>query len=89
MSAEYRHLGLQGVVGSRWPRSITKFQPAQGEQAIQNIVGARLALNTNFNEFSPQFETVILEGVSTEIRRDTVTGEILAQVEVNYPLPEE
>ena len=75
MAAEYTYLGLHGLVWRRWPQSATVFQPQLDGQAVQNIVGARLALRVGFNEFSPQVTSENLEFVAIEVFRQE-TGEL-------------
>ena len=75
MAAEYAYLGLRGVVGSRWPQSITVFQPQSDGRQMQQIVGARLAFRVVFNEFSPQVASETLELVSVGVNRGE-NGEI-------------
>ncbi len=86
MAAEYTYLDLRGLVWQRWCSSITVFQPQLGERAIQNVVGARLVLNVQYNEFSPQVEPSMLCELGVEIKR-AENGEVVAQVDYEYPLP--
>lgn len=86
MAAEYTYLGLRGLVWSRWPRSITAFQPEIGGRQMQQIVGARLAFRVVFNEFSPQIPTVELELVSIDVKR-TEDGEIVIEADYDYTVP--
>jgi len=76
MAAEYTYLGLRGLVGQRWPQSVTSFQPPIEGRPIQQIVGARIALRVEFNEFSPQVVPVVLELVSVNVIR-AEDGEIV------------
>jgi hypothetical protein len=82
MSSHYTYLGMRGVVGKRWPQSLTFFQPQLDDRAAQCVHGARLALMVQCNEFSPQYEGEVLELISLEVKR-TETGEILFEGE--YP----
>ena len=70
----------------RWPQSITVFQPQIDNQAIQHIVGARIAFSVEFNEFSPQVTPEILEKVAVDIKRKE-NGEIVLEADYEYPLP--
>jgi hypothetical protein len=82
MAGVYTYLGLRGVVGKRWPRSIEMFQPPIDNRAVQRVVGARMALSVRFNEFSPQYVGEELETLLVEVRR-AGTGEVLLLAE--YP----
>ena len=86
MAAEYTYLGMQGVVWQRWPQSITSFQPQIDGRQIQQIVGARLAFNVVFNEFSPQVPAVTLELVSAEVSRSE-DGEVIVNADYDYTTP--
>jgi len=85
MAGEYTYLGLRGVVGMRWPQSITVFQPQIDARTIQQIVGARIALHVSFNEFSPQVVGEDLELVSTQVTRQE-DGEVFINADYVYPL---
>lgn len=80
MSAPYTYLGLRGTVWRRWPSAVTVFQPEMDRAPIPNIIGARLALDVEFSEFSPQATEEILEVVSVEVRR-TEDGEIVLEAD--------
>lgn len=82
MSAHYTYLGLRGLVWKRWPQSLSMFQPQSGTLAVQRIVGARLALQVVFNEFSPQVTGEDLETLSIEVFR-AGTGELYLRAD--YP----
>lgn len=69
MSATYTYLGLRGIVWRRWPQGIQLFQPTLGEHAVQHVFGARLALQVEFNEFSPQVTGQLIESVRATIYR--------------------
>lgn len=85
MAATYTYLDLRGLVWQRWVQSTNVFQPQLDGRQVQQIVGARLILRVQFNEFSPQIETVTLESVVIDILRKE-TGEIIAQAQYDYPL---
>ncbi len=85
MAATYTYLGLRGLVWSRWPQSMTIFQPQMDGQTVQQVVGARLAFRVEFNEFSPQVEAQILELVAVDVIR-AEDGEILLEADYAYPL---
>ena len=84
MAAEYTYLGLRGLVWARWPQSIKSFQPSFDGNPTTQIVGARIALRVDFNEFSPQVVPETLETLAATIRR-AEDGEILAEAEYDYP----
>ena len=83
MAAEYTYLGMQGLVWKRWPQAITSFQPQIDNQAVENIVGARLAFRVEFNEFSPQVPAEILELVTVDVKR-TEDGQIVLEADYDY-----
>ena len=85
MAAEYTYLDLRGTVWRRWIQSITIFQPQQDSNTMQQIVGARLAFRVEFNEFSPQIPTEILELLSVDVKR-TEDGQIVLEADYDYPL---
>lgn len=84
MAGPNTYLQLQDGQGRRlvWKRSIptvTIFQPASEQGPIQNIMAARMTLEVDFNEFSPQYEGVLLEEIGIDCRR-LDTGEIVVEV---------
>ncbi len=83
MAAEYTYLGMRGLVWQRWPQSINIFQPQQGENAIQNVVAARIALRVGFNEFAPQVTPETLDFLSIDVRR-TEDGEVVLEADYDY-----
>lgn len=85
MASEYTYLGLRGTVWTRWPQSITVFQPQIDARNVQQIVGARLAFRVVFNEFSPQYEADELELLSVDVLR-TEDGEIVLEADYDYTL---
>lgn len=86
IASENTYLQLRGLVWTRWVQSITSFQPQIDNRSIQNIVGARLVLKVEFNEFSPQYEPENLEFVSINVTRSD-TGQILAELDFDYTNP--
>lgn len=82
MAGPYTYLGLQGVVGFRWPDSIQIQHPQSDGRFVQNIVGARIALQVRHNEFSPQAQGQPLELISAQVKRSE-TGQLL--LSANYP----
>lgn len=83
MAATYTYLGLRGLVWKRWPESISIFQPQQDNQNCNHVVGARLAMRVDFNEFSPQVTPVELELLSVQVLRDE-DGFLLVQTDYDY-----
>ena len=83
MASEYTYLGLRGLVGHRWPVSINSFQPQQ--DGIQKVMGARVALEVTFNEFSPQYEGEVMDIISVDVH-SAEDGEIVLQADYDYRL---
>lgn len=83
MSPIYRFLKMQGTVWGRWTRSITQFQPELDGQAIQNIIGTRIAFNVEFNEFSPEVIPETLELLSAQVTRAD-DGKLLFEADYDY-----
>lgn len=86
MAAENTYLGLRGIVWRRMPQSITIFQPQIDNAAAQEIVGARLALDVGYSEFSPQMAGNALEYVAIDVIR-AEDGQIVLEADYSYPLP--
>lgn len=79
------YLGMQGVVSSRWIDNISTFQPENNaNRSITHVVGGRIAMSVNFNEFSPQDEFDTLDYISVDVLR-AENGQVLA--EADYPIP--
>ena len=83
MAAEYTYLGMRGLVWKRWPQSVTIFQPQLDGQTVQHVVGARLALQVEFNEFSPQVVAETLELISIDVVR-AEDGEIVLEADYDF-----
>ncbi len=83
MAAEYTYLSLRGTVGSRWPQTITAFQPSVGDTPVQKVHGARLTLGVSFLEFSPQYEGETLELISTTVER-AEDGELYFEADYEF-----
>ena len=57
-------------VGQRWLQSITSFQPEIGNEAAHQVLGMRLAMRVQFNEYSPQADfSNLLEQVHVDVKR--------------------
>ena len=86
MAAENTYLQLtRQTAWDRIPQNITLFQPTIGDQPIQKIMGARLALSVSYNEFSPQVKGEIMELLSVDIKR-TEDGQLIAEADYVYPI---
>lgn len=84
MAGPNTYLQLRGMVGQRWPESITAYQP-EGDNA-KNLAALRFILAVDFNELSPQFEGEALEEVFVDIHRAS-DGQIIVEADYEYPLP--
>ena len=69
MSSVYTYLGLRGVVTKRMIQSATIFQPNINDKPAQRVMVARIQLNVEYYEFSPQAIPVELELVSAQCTR--------------------
>lgn len=83
MAAENTYLQLRGLVSFRWPQSITVLQPEIDSITVQEIIGARIAFQVRYNEFSPQVEVCPLEGVLVDVV-SAIDGEIILQTDYDY-----
>lgn len=86
MAAEYTYLNLRGLVGQRWPQSISIFQPQLQANYVQSVVGGRIAFRVRFNEFSPQVAEETLDVVGIEFKR-AEDGQIIVEAEYDYSTP--
>lgn len=75
MAATYTYLGLRGTVWRRWISAIDMMQPEQDAHAAQRIGCARLTLQVDHSEFSPQVSGEPLELLSVGVKR-AETGEL-------------
>jgi hypothetical protein len=85
MASTNNYLQLRGLVWRRWPESVTVFQTPIDSRTVQNIMGARIALSVQFNEFSPQYTGQELELASIDIKRES-DGLVLLETDYEYPL---
>ena len=83
MASENTYLQLRGLVWQRWPQSIATFQPQIDGNQIQQVVGARVALQVSFNEFAPQYQAETLEFVAIDVKR-AEDGEIVLEADYDY-----
>lgn len=77
MAGENTYLQLRGTVWSRMPQSVTMFQPAIDQRAVQNVMAGRISFEVVFNEFSPQVDGPTLEEIGINLIRQPLTGELL------------
>jgi hypothetical protein len=82
-AATYSYLGLRGVVWGTWVESITIMQPPPTRQNAQHVVGARLSLTVDFNEFSPQVEPARLDLLTVGIHRQE-DGQLIVAADYVY-----
>jgi hypothetical protein len=82
MAGAHSYLQLRGTVSRRWVQSLQVFQPQIEQRTIQHVVGARLSLHVDFNEFSPQVEGQPIELISVGVRR---LSDGLLYFTANYP----
>ena len=85
MASENTYLQLRGLVWQRWPQSIATFQPQIDGNQVQKVVGARIALQVDFNEFAPQYQPETLEYVAIDVKR-VEDGEIVLEADYDYTL---
>lgn len=83
MAAQNLHLQLKGLVGRRWIQSITPFQPEQDGRQVQRVSAIRVALETQFNEFSQQHAGNPLEVNFIDVKR-ALDGQVLISAQYNY-----
>lgn len=79
MAGEYTYLALggrelgagNGIVSKRYIMRREKFQPDIRNEAYENVIGCRLTLEVEYDEFSPQAETEDFELlINSCIRQD-------------------
>ena len=83
MADVYTYLTLRGIVGRRWISRMQKFQPDRDDQPVENAMGFRVVLEVSHLETSPQTTPEDLELIVTEIRRDEISGEVLASITID------
>lgn len=69
MAGFYTYLNMRGVVSQRDIQSVTMFQPNINDRPAQHVIGCRVNVAVNYNEFSPQVEPVELDLVSLQCTR--------------------
>jgi hypothetical protein len=82
MAGHYVSLGMTGVVGRRWISTITAFQPAFEDRAMQQVVAARIQFQVRMTDATPQVTAQYLREIGVTVLR-AETGEIYLQGE--YP----
>lgn len=84
MASENVNLGFQpGLIWKRWVSNITPFQPQLTSNAVQQVVAARIALQVDFNEESPQYTGEPLCDLGITLHR-AEDGLIIAQADYDY-----
>ena len=85
MSSLNNYLQLRGLVWSRWPSSVTQFQPNLGENATPQVIGIRLAMDIKFNETTEIRPTGTVDEVFVDAFRSE-DGEILFKADFVFPI---
>jgi hypothetical protein len=86
MAGVYTYLGLRGLVGKRFPQTVSMLQPQLDNRASPRIAVARFALQVRFNEFSPQVEGETIETLLLQVDRRE-TGQVLLRAQYPNPTP--
>lgn len=84
MAGQNVTLQLRPLVWQRWPQAITSFQPQLAADAVQRVVGIRLALRVTFNEFAPEITGEVIEEVRVDIHRAS-DGLLIAEADYIPP----
>jgi hypothetical protein len=69
MAGHYVYLAMRGTVWRRWPERVQIFQPQMDGRPIQHVIAARLTLNVEFNETSPQVQGQPLDLITWQTKR--------------------
>lgn len=69
MAGAYTYLASRGVVGGRFPQQAQMFHPAHDSRPVQHVMGARLTMQVDFNEFSPQVQGQPFEQINVAVKR--------------------
>lgn len=83
MADEYTYLGLRKTVWKRWIRSVQAFHPPAEQRSVQHVRGARISLEVDFNELSPQVSGQPLERIQVSLER-AENGEVLGQMAIEW-----
>lgn len=86
MHDKYICLEMPDDVWWRWVQSMTVFQPQSANQAIQRVVGCRIALDVKHNEYILLEDHEILEVVNVEYRYEP-DGQIIAELQYGEESP--
>lgn len=82
MASEYTYLGLaRGTIWRRMVQGIQMFEVRIDERAVQQVVAARINLQVEFSEFSPQQAYETLETIRLTVKR-MENGEVVAPEQV-------
>jgi len=63
------YLQLRNIVWSRWPDSITFWQPQLDAREVQRITGATIKFRVEFREYSPNITPRQLEQINVTLKR--------------------
>ena len=80
MAAENTYLQRPPTIGNRWVAGINSFQPELDVDAAVDVVGMRLQLRVEFDEFSPQVAGQPLEEIGVVVNRAS-DGLLIAEAE--------
>jgi len=83
MAAEYTYLGMQGLVGRRWIESITLFDIEAEGRTVAHVSAARISIEVELLETSPQVQGVALELISARVERSG-TSEVYLTAEYEF-----
>ena len=83
MHDKYRYLELRTFVGRRYVQARTAFQPNEGNQAVQNVMGVRLVLAVKHDEFISLADFNNLEQVFIEMKFEP-NGQVIASMDINF-----
>lgn len=76
MAAVYTYLDLRTLVTKRYITRREKFQPDIRQDGFENIVGARITIEVEYDETSPQAVADDLEEIFSEVKLSD-TGQVL------------
>ncbi len=76
MAAVYTYLDLRTLVTKRYITRREKFQPDIRQDGFENIVGARITIEVEYDETSPQAVADDLEEIFSEVKLSE-TGQVL------------
>lgn len=79
MHDKYIQLGLGNIVWKRWIDSIQMFQPAIGDQPVQNVLACRITFEIDHNETIDLEDEKILEIINIKIHHEP-DGQVIAEL---------